>query len=60
MRYNSKEDLLKSIRTEHDALCALLLEIPEAHHRKRGVWGDGWTLCDLVAHLAEWQRMFME
>lgn len=60
MRYKSKEDLLKSIRTEHDALCALLLGIPEARHRERGVWGDGWTLCDLVAHLAEWQRMFLE
>jgi hypothetical protein len=23
------------------------------------VWGDGWTLGDLVAHLAEWQQMFL-
>jgi hypothetical protein len=59
MRYTSKQDLMDDIRTEHDALCALLGEIPAAQHQEQGVWGDGWTLCDLVAHLAEWQHMFL-
>ena len=60
MQYKSKQTLLDDIRTEHDRLCALLEEIPKTHYRERGVWGDGWTICDLVAHLAEWQRMFLD
>ncbi len=59
MRYESKRALLDDIRAEHDALCALLKAIPEARYRESGVWGDGWTIVDLVAHLAEWQRMFL-
>lgn len=59
MRYASKQALLDDIRTEHDVLCARLAEIPKARWSELGVWGDGWTLSDLVAHLAEWQHMFL-
>jgi len=59
MRYKSKQALLDDIRTEHDFLCARLAEIPKARWHELGVWGDGWTLSDLVAHLAEWQHMFL-
>jgi hypothetical protein len=59
MRYTSKRALLDDIRAERDSLCVRLDGIPDARWHERGVWGDGWTLCDLVAHLAEWQRMFL-
>jgi len=59
MRYKSKQELLADIRTEHDSLCARLRDIPKSRCRERGVWGDGWTISDLVAHLAEWQSMFL-
>ena len=59
MRYGSKQALLDDIRTEHDLLCARLVEIPTSRWSDLGVWGDGWTLSDLVAHLAEWQYMFL-
>jgi hypothetical protein len=59
MRYDSKPALLDDIRTAHDRLCARLDGIPAARWRESGVWGDDWTLSDLVAHLAEWQRMFL-
>ncbi|RPI26864.1 MAG: DfsB family protein [Acidobacteria bacterium] len=59
MRYSSKQQLEQDIRTEHDLLCAVLDQIPEARHDEQGVWGDGWTVKDLVAHLAEWQLMFL-
>jgi hypothetical protein len=59
MRYTSKQALLHDIRTEHELLLRQLEEIPNARWREPGVWGDGWSLCDLVAHLAEWQRMFL-
>ncbi len=60
MRYGSKRALLAAIRTEHDALCARLDEIPRSRCLEKGVWGDNWTVSDLVAHLAEWQRMFLK
>jgi hypothetical protein len=47
------------IKAQHDALCSRLAEIPRSRHRESGVWGDGWTLHDLLAHLSEWQRMFL-
>jgi hypothetical protein len=59
MRYSSKESLVSDIRTAHDSLGALLEQIPKARYREQGVWGDGWTVFDLVAHLAEWQQMFL-
>ena len=59
MRYESKQALLDDIRAEHDVLCARLQDIPKKHWHESGVWGDDWTLSDLVAHLAEWQQMFL-
>ncbi len=59
MKYKSKKALLDDIRTAHDALWEALGAIPRPRWRERGVWGDGWTVCDLVAHLAEWHRLFL-
>jgi hypothetical protein len=59
MKYDSKEALRNDIRTSHDALCVWLERVPKARWREPGLWGDGWTLSDLVAHLAEWQRLFL-
>ena len=59
MRYQSKQALINDIQTQHALLCARLRDIPKSRWREPGVWGDGWTLTDLVAHLAEWQFMFL-
>ena len=59
MKYASKEALLKDIQVEHDSLRALLREIPGARWSEPGVWGEAWSVSDLVAHLAEWHRMFL-
>ena len=59
MRYSSKAALGRDIHDEHDRLVALLDEIPATRYAEPGVWGDDWTLTDLVAHLAEWQAMFL-
>jgi hypothetical protein len=59
MRYASKQALVNDIRTAHDFLCARLAEIPAARWDEPGVWGDGWTLSDLISHLAAWQQMFL-
>lgn len=59
MRYASKSALQTDIADEHERLTALLDEIPQARYDEKGVWGDGWSLGDLVAHLAEWQTMFL-
>ena len=59
MRYSSKSALQADIAVEHDRLAVLLDGIPRAPYDEPGVWGDGWSLTDLVAHLAEWQTMFL-
>ena len=59
MRYLSKSALEADIAAEHDRLAALLDDIPREQYDELGVWGDGWSLTDLVAHLAEWQTMFL-
>ena len=59
MRYSSKRALAADIEREHDGLVALLNRIPLARYTESGVWGDDWSLIDLVAHLAEWQMMFL-
>lgn len=59
MRYTSKDQLLASIRGEHEKLLASLADLSPEQRTMTGVWGDEWTVKDLVAHLAEWQRMFL-
>ena len=59
MKYATKNALLEDIRAEHDGLLTRLAEFPAPRWREPGVWGDGWTLNDLVAHLAEWHQMFL-
>lgn len=60
MKFNSKEELLESIETEHDRFLALAATVPRQRYSEPEVWGDGWTLKDLFAHLTEWEQMFLE
>ena len=59
MRYRSKQELEADIVSEHQALDGLLRKLPESSYGEPGVWGDDWTVCDLIAHLAEWHRMLL-
>lgn len=59
MKYASKRDLLADIEKEFRALTDLLEGIPEDRFGDPGVWGDDWSINDLVAHLAEWHRLFL-
>lgn len=59
MRYDSKQALMVGIQAEHDLLISLLEGISKGRWNETGVWGDDWTLGDLVAHLGEWQFMFL-
>jgi len=59
MRYTSKEQLLQDVRKEHATLCAMLDAVPPSRLGEAGVWGDGWTVNDLVAHLTAWHRLFL-
>lgn len=59
MRYSSKNQLLSSIREEHDRLLELVEGFTPDQRREPGAWGERWTLTDLVAHLAEWHEMFL-
>ena len=59
MRYSSKAALQADIRAEHDRFVALLEAIPHTRYEEPGVWGDNWSITDVVAHLAEWQALFL-
>lgn len=59
MKYSSKGQLLTDLRLQHDRLALILDGISDRDQRKPGLWGDGWSVADLVAHLAAWQRMFL-
>lgn len=59
MRYESKADLLARIESAHADFVLRLEAVPKSRLREEGVWGDGWTVHDLVAHLVEWEQMFL-
>lgn len=59
MQITSKQELLGSIEKEHDTFVMLLDSIPKYRYRERGVWGDGWSIKDLLAHLTAWEQMVL-
>ncbi|MFN0058421.1 MAG: ClbS/DfsB family four-helix bundle protein [Planctomycetota bacterium] len=59
MKYASKKLFIDAIEREHDLLCAIVATIPLARRRVAGVWGSGWNVQDLLAHLTEWEQMFL-
>ena len=59
MRFSSKEEWIESIETEHHRLAELVSSIPRDRYLEEGVWGDGWNIRDLLAHLTEWEQMFL-
>jgi hypothetical protein len=59
VRYDSKIALLTDIEREFAALSVVLDQIPFEQYLQCGVWGDSWNVRDLVAHLFEWQQLFL-
>jgi len=59
MRFASKGELIESIETEHRRFFELALSIPRELFLEEDVWGDRWNLRDLLAHLTEWEQMFL-
>ena len=37
----------------------LVESLPSRSYAKAAVWGDGWTIKDLCAHLTEWEQMLL-
>jgi hypothetical protein len=58
-RMNSKDQILKEIDTERHRLEVNIADFTPVEMETRGVIGN-WTIKDLLAHLAEWETMFME
>jgi hypothetical protein len=59
MRYRSKQELLDRIDEEHERFLAVANAIPQDRYRESGVWGASWNILDLIAHLTEWEQMFL-
>ena len=59
MKFQSKTDLLEAIEREHATFVDLVEALPSRSFAEAGVWGDGWTIKDLCAHLTEWEQMLL-
>ncbi len=59
MKYANKAELIERIEEEHRAFVELVDGIPQRRHKEEGVWGDGWNIHDLLAHLMAWEQMFL-
>jgi hypothetical protein len=59
MRYASRDELLSDIKVQFVMLCEDLDRIPRGRYVEPGVWGDNWTVDDLLAHLSAWHRLFL-
>jgi len=60
MKFASKEEWLESIETEHNRFVELVSSISKDRYLEEGVWGDEWNIRDLLAHLTEWEQMFLK
>lgn len=47
------------MRREHARFLETAASIPEDRYDEPGVWGEGWTVKDLFAHLTAWEGLFM-
>ena len=59
MKYASKKDLIGQIESAHAQLLEIVESIPRRRYAEPGVWGEDWTVKDLLAHLTEWEQMFL-
>jgi hypothetical protein len=59
VKYASKSAFVERMEAEHERFLALAASIPRARYDEPGVWGEGWTIKDLFAHLTEWEQMFL-
>ncbi len=59
MRFGSKQEFVDRVAAERRAFVELVSSVARSRYRETGVWGDGWTISDLLAHLTEWEQMFL-
>lgn len=59
MKYASKAAFVERMHAEHDKFLEVAASIPLDRYDEPGVWGDGWTVKDLFAHLTAWEALFL-
>ena len=59
VRFSSKREFVQRVEKERQTFVELLGTIPRSRYGEGGVWGDGWNIRDLLAHITEWEQMFM-
>jgi hypothetical protein len=55
-----KADLLEAIHIERSALDDTILQLSKRQMTQAGVTRGGWSVKDILAHLAEWQQMNLD
>lgn len=59
MKFKDKADFLNTVDLEWNRFLELLKSLDAADREKPGVWGDGWTVKDMMAHIHEWHNMVL-
>lgn len=55
-----RRELLQEISTEREALDALLKQVNHQQMTLRGVTPGGWSVKDILAHVAGWQERLLK
>jgi hypothetical protein len=58
-KYRQKYELLKDIQVEHHRLEKLISSASEGQLLRSGVAGE-WAVKDVLAHLVEWEKLFLD
>ena len=59
MKYQSKNHFTERTETEHNRFLEIAGSIGKRNFEQPGVWGEGWTIKDLFAHLTAWEQLFL-
>lgn len=59
MRFKNKADFVETSGAEWERFMDLVSELSPADLIKPGVWGKGWNVKDMLAHIHEWHLMVL-
>ena len=59
MKFKDKKDFLTTSELEWNRFLDLLKDLDEKQKLDNSVWGEGWNIRDMMAHIHEWHNMVL-
>ncbi|MEQ8352651.1 MAG: ClbS/DfsB family four-helix bundle protein [Leptospiraceae bacterium] len=59
MKFKDKADFLSTVELEWNRFSTLLDELSDEEMMDNTVWGEGWNVRDMMAHIHEWHNMVL-